>query len=124
MSSAARLSTEPQRLSTDAQRLSTEPQHEDPLVKATRHLFQPVEYSLVGPPSGAGQQQGGMVTIAAFGLLGSICYQDRDCEVAYSRCRGSLCTCLHGYEHSFDRQTCVGEYHQGGSQGRLWYIKG
>merc|ERR1712008_494619 len=48
------------------------------------------------------------VTIAAFGLLGSICYKNKDCSVQYSQCQSSLCTCRSGYTQSTDRQTCVG----------------
>ncbi|CAL4063227.1 unnamed protein product [Meganyctiphanes norvegica] len=48
------------------------------------------------------------VTIAAFGLLGSICYKNKDCSVPYSQCQSSICTCRTGYTQSTDRQTCVG----------------
>ncbi|XP_042234513.1 agrin-like isoform X4 [Homarus americanus] len=93
--------------------LSTEP-HRAETAKATRHLLQP-EY-VVG--SGTGSSTHSLsnsifsvpptpVTIAAFGLLGSICYRDKDCSVPYSRCKSSICTCRGGFTQSADRQTCV-----------------
>ncbi|KAG0728646.1 Agrin [Chionoecetes opilio] len=94
--------------------LSTEP-HRAETVKATRHLLHP-EY-VVGASSGSSTHSlsnsifgvpSTPVTIAAFGLLGSICYRDKDCSVSYSHCKSSICTCRVGYTQSADRQTCVG----------------
>nr|XP_053635121.1 agrin-like [Cherax quadricarinatus] len=101
----------PLRRSTAA--LSTEP-HRAETAKATRHLLQP-EY-VIGSVSGSSTHSLSNsifsvpptpVTIAAFGLLGSICYRDKDCSVPYSRCKTSICTCRVGYTQSADRQTCV-----------------
>ena len=94
--------------------LSTEP-HREEAAKATRHLALP-EYVVAGSPGATYSLSNSIfsvpptpVTIAAFGLLGSICYRDKDCSVAYSRCRSSICTCRSGYTQSADRQTCVGK---------------
>ncbi|XP_050719912.1 agrin-like isoform X4 [Eriocheir sinensis] len=93
--------------------LSTEP-HRAETAKATRHLLHP-EY-VVGLGSGSSTHSLSNsifgvaptpVTIAAFGLLGSICYRDKDCSVSYSHCKTSICTCRLGYTQSADRQTCV-----------------
>ncbi|KAK8377274.1 hypothetical protein O3P69_013725 [Scylla paramamosain] len=93
--------------------LSTEP-HRAETAKATRHLLHP-EY-VVGVSSGSSTHSLSNsifgvpptpVTIAAFGLLGSICYRDKDCSVSYSHCKSSICTCRLGYTQSADRQTCV-----------------
>lgn len=93
--------------------LSTEP-HRAETAKATRHLQHP-EY-VVGSGSGSSTHSLSNsifsvpptpVTIAAFGLLGSICYRDKDCSVPYSRCKTSICMCRSGYTQSSDRQTCV-----------------
>lgn len=96
--------------------LSTEP-HRAETAKATRHLQHP-EY-VVGSGSGSSTHSLSNsifsvpptpVTIAAFGLLGSICYRDKDCSVPYSRCKTSICMCRSGYTQSSDRQTCVGKW--------------
>ncbi|KAK7067339.1 hypothetical protein SK128_007893, partial [Halocaridina rubra] len=93
--------------------LSTEP-HREETAKATRHLLFP-EY-VIGSGSGSSTHSLSNsifsgpptpVTIAAFGLLGSICYRDKDCSVPYSGCKSSICTCRTGYTQSADRQTCV-----------------
>ncbi|XP_037796396.1 agrin-like [Penaeus monodon] len=93
--------------------LSTEP-HREEAAKATRHLLLP-EYVIGGAPGSSTHSLSNSifsvpptpVTIAAFGLLGSICYRDKDCSVPYSRCKTSICTCRSGYTQSADRQTCV-----------------
>lgn len=95
--------------------LSTEP-HREEAAKATRHLLLP-EYVIGGAPGSSTHSLSNSifsvpptpVTIAAFGLLGSICYRDKDCSVPYSRCKTSICTCRSGYTQSADRQTCVGK---------------
>ncbi|XP_066971041.1 LOW QUALITY PROTEIN: agrin-like [Macrobrachium rosenbergii] len=93
--------------------LSTEP-HREETAKATRHLLFP-EY-VIGSGSGSSTHSLSNsifsvpptpVTIAQFGLLGSVCYKDKDCSVPYSRCKTSICTCRTGFTQSADRQTCV-----------------
>ncbi|XP_064092109.1 agrin-like isoform X6 [Macrobrachium nipponense] len=93
--------------------LSTEP-HREETAKATRHLLFP-EY-VIGSGSGSSTHSLSNsifsvpptpVTIAQFGLLGSVCYKDKDCSVPYSRCKTSICTCRIGFTQSADRQTCV-----------------
>ena len=95
--------------------LSTEP-HREETAKATRHLLFP-EY-VIGSGSGSSTHSLSNsifsipptpVTIAQFGLLGSVCYKDKDCSVPYSNCKSSICTCRSGFTQSADRQTCVGK---------------
>lgn len=95
--------------------LSTEP-HRAETAKATRHLLHP-EYVVVGGSKPSTHSLSNSifgvpptpVTIAAFGLLGSICHRDKDCSVPYSRCKANICTCRPGYTQSADRLTCVGK---------------
>ncbi|RXG58159.1 Agrin, partial [Armadillidium vulgare] len=88
--------------------LSTEP-HRDHPGKSTRHL-QP-EYFVVNGEITSSLSNSVLhptpVTFAVFGLLGSLCYRDKDCSVAYSHCYGSICTCKRGFAESTNRQTCV-----------------
>ncbi|GAB6019276.1 hypothetical protein CHUAL_000876 [Chamberlinius hualienensis] len=43
------------------------------------------------------------------GIVGDICFRDKDCTVPFTQCRNGWCDCRYGYYASLDRHHCHGQ---------------
>ncbi|XP_076065553.1 agrin-like isoform X2 [Oratosquilla oratoria] len=106
--------------------LYTEP-HRDSAAKSTRHLLVP-EYvvdNALGETITNSLSNSILTvdptpyTISALGMIGSLCYKDRDCSVANTLCINAICTCKSRYVPDGNRQRCI-DTDTGVGRGACW----